>query len=137
MVSKNRSQVYAAVEVLASLVTLGAIGAVFLNYVGAHLAFFGDPVVIDEQEVRSYRTCVAVLGVSVVAALVVASLRGAKRSFLWHVPMALVAVAVALLFSVTQAGPVVHEQPGQRDSTDTPSGHACHSGGDSHECPGG
>ena len=137
MVSNNRRQVYAAVEVLASLVTLGAIGAVFLNYVGAHLAFFGDPVVIDDQEVRNYWIGVAVLGVSVMAALVVASLRGAKRSFLWHVPMVLVAVAVALLFSVTQAGPVVREQPGQRDPTDAPSGHACHSGGDSHECPGG
>jgi hypothetical protein len=137
MVSNNRKQVYAAVEALASLVTLLAIGAVFLNYVGAHLAFLGDPVVIDEQDVRNYWIGVAVLGVSVVAALVVASLRGAKRSFLWHVPMALVAVVVALLFSVTQAGPVEHEQPAQRDRTDAPTGHACHSGGDSQECPGG
>jgi len=106
MVSNNRRQVYAAVEVLASLVTLGAIGAVFLNYVGAHLAFFGDPVVIDDQEVHGYWTCVAILGVSVTVTFGAAALRGATRAYFWHLAVAVVAVASALLFSVTQAGPV-------------------------------
>jgi hypothetical protein len=106
MVSNNRRQVYAAVEVFASLVTMGAIGAVFLNYVGAHLTFLGDPVVIDEQEVRGYWTCVAVLGVSVTVTFVAATLRGARRAYYWHLAVALIAVASALLFSVTQAGPV-------------------------------
>ena len=106
MVSNNRTQAYAAVEVIASLVALGAMVAVFLNYVGAHLAFFGDSVVIDDEEVRYYWIGVSVLGVSVVTTLVAATLRGAKRAFLWHLPVALVAIAVALLFSVTRAGPV-------------------------------
>ena len=109
--------------------------AVFLNYVGAHLAFFGDEVVIDEEEVRYYWIGVAVLGVSVLTTLVAANLRGAKRSFLWHIPVALVAVAVALVFSVTRVGPVEREQPTQPEPSHTPAGRACHSGGDGHECP--
>jgi hypothetical protein len=137
MVSNNRRQAYAAVELVASLVTLGAMGAVFLNYVGAHLTFFGDEVVIDDEEVRYYWTGVAVLGVSVLATLAAAALRGARRAYLWHIPVALVAVAAALLFSVTQAGPVEREQPAQPEPSHTPAGRACHSGGDSHECPGG
>ncbi|HET9423503.1 MAG TPA: DUF6234 family protein [Nocardioides sp.] len=137
MVSNSRRQAYAAVETIASLIALGAMGAVFLNYMGAHLTFFGDPVVIDDEEVRNYWIGVSVLGVSLLAALVAGSLRGARRSFLWHVPVALVAVAVALLFSVTQAGPVGRGQPVQPEPTNPPAGRACHSGGDSHECPGG
>ena len=137
MVSNNRRHAYAAVELIASLVALGAMGAVFLNYVGAHLAFFGDEVVIDDEEVRYYWTGVAVIGVSVVATLVAAALRGATRAYLWHVPVALLAIGVALLFSVTQAGPVDHEQPAHREPSHAPAGRACHSGGDSHECPGG
>ena len=137
MVSNNRTQAYAAVEVLASLLAVGAMAAVFLNYVGAHLAFFGDQVVIDEEEVRYYWIGVAVLSLSVLTTLVAANLRGAKRSFLWHIPVALVAVGVALLFSVTRAGPVEPEQPTQPAPSQAPAGRACHSGGDSNECPGG
>ena len=128
------------VEVLASITALGAIGAVFLNYVGAHLTFFGEEPVIEPEAVRYYWTGVAVLGVSVVATLVGAVLRGASRAFLWHVPVALLGVVVGLLFAVTQAGPVGRgqpEQPEQPQPSPTPAGRACHSGGDSHECPGG
>jgi len=106
MDSNNRRQGLAAVELIASLVAVGAIGAVFLNYVGAHLAFFGDEVVIDDEEVRYYWTGVAVLGVSVLSTFVAAALRGAKRAYLWHLPVALVAVMSAALFAVTQVGPV-------------------------------
>jgi hypothetical protein len=137
MVSNNRTQAYAAVEVIAALVALGAIGAVFLNYVGAHLTFFGDPVVIDEEEVRNYWIGVSVLGVSVAATLLAATLRGATRAYWWHLPVALVAVMVAVLFSVTQAGPIEPEQPARQRPSDAPAGTVCHSGGDSHECVGG
>ena len=137
MDSNSRNQGLAVVELIAALVAVGAIAAVFLNYVGAHLAFFGDEVVIDDEEVRYYWTGVAVLGASVVATLVAAALRGARRAYLWHVPVALLAIAVALLFSVTQAGPVERERPAQPEPSHTPAGRACHSGGDSHECAGG
>ena len=106
MDSNNRRQGLAAVELIASFVAIGAIAAVFLNYVGAHLAFFGEEVVIDDEEVRYYWTGVAVLGVSIIATFVAAALRGAKRAYFWHLPVAFVAVMSAALFAVTQAGPV-------------------------------
>jgi len=106
MESNNRRQGLAAVELIASFVAIGAIGAVFLNYVGAHLAFFGEEVVIDDEEVRYYWIGIAVLCVSVIATFVAAALRGAKRAYFWHLPVAFVAVISAILFAVTKAGPV-------------------------------
>ena len=123
------------VEFLASLVTVGAIGAIFLNFVGAHLTFFGDPVDIDEEEVRFYWIAASVLGTSVFAAFAAAWRRGATKAYIWHSSTALVGLIVALAFAVTQTGPPQSPQPEPKQPR--PFGSVCHSGGDNHECVGG
>jgi hypothetical protein len=121
-----------ATELVASIVTVGVIAAIFLNYVGAHLTFFGDPVVIDAEEVRNYWIAVAVLATSVLASFAAAFWRRASKSFVWHSIMALTGLFVAAAFAVTQTGPPASPQP-----EPPPPGSACHSGGDSSECLGG
>jgi hypothetical protein len=130
----------AALEVAASLVAAGAVVMIPLHYLGARLTFFGAEAVIHEEDVRFYWTLVGVLAVAVGASFAGALWRQAGRAFGWHVLLAVAGVAVALGFSVTEAGPAqdlrrddtVKEEPAGR-----PGGSACHSGGDSDECVGG
>ncbi len=123
------------IEVVASLVATGAVVLIFLNYVGAHLTFFGDPVSIDQQEVNAYWMLVATLAASVVATSAAAAWRGARRAFAWHVAVAVAGVLVAVAFPVTEAGPV--REPAQVEPADPYVGPVCRSGGDSNECVGG
>ncbi len=114
---------------------MAAIVAVFLNYVAAHLSFFGQPVLIDPEDMRNYWVCVSGLVLSVLASFAVAWWRGATKSFVWHSIMALIGLIVSVLFAVTQTGAPVSPQP--EPPQPPPSGSVCHSGGDSSECVGG
>lgn len=132
----------AVAEVLASLVATGAMVLIPLHYVGVHLTFFGAPVVIREEDVRTYWLLVGVLALGVVASFGAARWRRARASFAWHAVVAGVGVLAALAFSVTEAGPA-QEWPGplwpERSAPSEPPhpSFACHSGGSSDECVGG
>lgn len=127
-----------AFERVAACVTVGAIGAIFLNYVGSRLTFFGAPVVIDAEEVRNYWIAVAVLSASVVGSFVAAAWRRATKAFVWHGLMALTGLVVSMVFAVTQTGAPDSFERDPQPRDDVPSHNSvCHSGGDSDECPGG
>ena len=123
------------IEAVASLTTLAAIAAIFLNYIGSHLTFFGEPVDIDPEEVRFYWIAVAVLAAGLVASFGAATWRRARKSYVWHSLMAAVGLVVAGGFAVTQTGPPVSPEPEPREPARY--GSACHSGGDSDDCVGG
>jgi hypothetical protein len=121
-------------EALASTTAIVTIVALGLNWFGAHLTFFGAPVVIDDEDVRNYWVLVAVLAVSQLATWVGAARRGAGKAWILHTIVAGTGLVAALLFAVTEAGPV-QDQPEPSQPTHT--GPVCYSGGDSDECPGG
>ena len=121
-------------EGLASTAAVVLIVALALNWFGAHLTFFGDPVVIDDQEVRHYWFIVGLLALSLIASWVGAARRGARAAWAWHALVAVMGLAAALLFAVTSAGPVGDEPEPPRPARTGP---RCYSGGDAHECPGG
>ncbi len=125
------------VETTGSVVALLAAGAIFVNFVGAHLAFFGEAPVIDSEAVRMYWVLVAALTVGLVASLVGAGWRRARWAWSWHVVVVLVGIGSAVAFSVTTAGPVEQELPSQSPTSSGPGAPGCHSGGDSSGCPGG
>jgi hypothetical protein len=106
MVNKPSKEALVLLEALSSVVAVCAIPAVFLAYMGAHLAFFGDRDVITADEVQDYWTCVTTLTVAVVATFVLAALRRARGALVWHAAVALLGVLVAVVCSVTQTGPV-------------------------------
>ncbi|WP_028653488.1 DUF6234 family protein [Nocardioides halotolerans] len=126
-----------ALEPLASLVSVLLVVVLGLNWIAAHLTFFGDPVDIDEEYVRNYWVLLALLGASLLATWVSAVRRGARRAWVWHGLVALAALAAALVFAVTTAGPVQDDPPDPPPSPSGPGAPGCHSGGDSSGCPGG
>jgi hypothetical protein len=125
------------VETTGSVVALLAAGAIFVNFVGAHLTFFGEAPVIDSEAVRAYWFLVAVLTVGLVASLGGAVWRRARWAWSWHVVVVLVGITSSVAFSVTTAGPVQQELPSQPPTSYGPGAPGCHSGGDSNGCPGG
>lgn len=86
-----------------------------------------------EEEARAYRLLVAVLVVLVLATLAVAARRGARLALAWHVLVALLGIASAIVFQVPAVDWVDHfrEEPPPVDRHYVP----CHSG--SNDCPGG
>jgi len=84
---------------------MAAIAAIFLNYIGAHLTFFGEPVDIDPEAVRFYWIAVAVLVAGLAASFGAAARRRARKSYAWHSLMAAIGTVVAVGFAVTQTGP--------------------------------
>ncbi|MDQ4053334.1 MAG: hypothetical protein M3237_11635 [Actinomycetota bacterium] len=94
------------VEAVASLTTMAAVAAILLNYIGAHLTFFGEAVDIDPEAVRNYWIAVAVLVASLVASFGAAARRRARKSFAWHSLMAVIGLIASVGFAVTQTGPV-------------------------------
>jgi Family of unknown function (DUF6234) len=123
-----------ALEGLGSATAVLAIVALALNWFGAHLTFFGAPVVIDDEYVRNYWVLVGVLTLSELVTWVGAVRRRARAAWVWHSVVALTGLVAAVLFAVTTAGPVV-DQP--EPSPPSYTGPRCYSGGGSHECPGG
>jgi hypothetical protein len=108
--------------------------ALAANWFSAHLTFFGDPVVIDDDEVRNYWVIVGLLAASQLGTWLGAARRGARGAWVWHALVALVCLAAAFLFAVTAAGPVIDEpEPTPPSHT----GPLCYSGGDARGCPGG
>ena len=129
-----------ALEVIASLLALGAVVLIPLHYVAARLAFLGDQAVIDADEVRFYWTLVGILAVAVIASFAGALWRRGRKTFAWHTLVAVLGVAAALAFSVTATGSVSElgrDDPTEREQRDRPGGSGCHSGGDSDGCVGG
>jgi Family of unknown function (DUF6234) len=123
-------------EALGSVSAIVLVVALAVNWFGAHLTFFGDPVVIDDEDVRHYWVIVGLLATGQLATWVGAARRGAQGAWVWHALVAVVGLAAALLFAVTTAGPVDgHHEPGPAQPSYT--GPRCYSGGDSSECPGG
>jgi hypothetical protein len=122
------------VESLASLVSLVLVVALAANWFSAHLTFFGDPVVIDDEDVRNYWVIVGLLAASLLATWVGAARRGARGAWVWHALVAVVGLAAALVFSVTTVGPVTDEPEPTPPSHNGP---LCYSGGDARGCPGG
>ncbi len=123
------------IEGLGSVMAVGAIVALAVNWFGAHLTFFGEPVVIVEEDVRNYWVILGGLAVGQLATWVGAVLRGARVAWGWHALVAVAGVAAAMLFAVTSAGPVDDQKP--EPPRPAYSGPRCYSGGDSDECPGG
>ena len=126
-----------AVETTGSVVAVLAAAAIFVNFVGAHLSFFGEAPVIDSEAVRTYWFLVAALTLGLVASLVGAGWRQARWAWSWHLVVVLVGIGSAVLFSVTTAGPVGDDPPPRPPSSSGPGAPGCHSGGDSNGCPGG
>ena len=120
---------------LASLTTVAATGWIFMNYVGAHLSFFGDPVVIYQESVTKYWVGLAAFGCSMLVAFVAAWRREANGAFIWHAGTALVGLIVSFAFAVTQTG--IPQQPPPPDLPEQRGNSVCHSGGDSDGCIGG
>jgi hypothetical protein len=121
-------------EALCSVTAVGAIGELFLNWLGAYLTFFGEPVVIDEAQVRRYWIVLGVLVVSVAGSFVAAARRKAGGAWPWHLLVAAAGAAAALLCAVTQTG-TPHDDPAPPPAQHT--GPLCYSGGDNTGCPGG
>ena len=121
-------------EAFGSVTAVGAIGALFLNWLGAHLTFFGESVVIDEAQVRRYWIVLGVLVVSVAGSFLAAARRKAGGAWLWHLLVAGAGGAAALLFAVTQTG-TPQDDPAPPPARHT--GPLCYSGGDNTGCPGG
>ena len=126
-----------AMETAGSVTAVLAAAAMFVNYVGAHLSFFGEAPVVNSEAVRAYWFLVAALSVGLVAALVGAGWRRARWAWAWHLVVVLTGVGSAVLFSVTTAGPVYDDPPPGPPSSSGPGAPGCHSGGDSNGCPGG
>jgi hypothetical protein len=124
----------AILEAFGSVTAVGAIGALFLNWLGAHLTFFGDPVVIDPAQVQRYWIILSVLVVSVASTFAGAGRRRAGTAWIWHLLVAGVGAVAAVLFAVTQTG-TSHDDPAPSPARHT--GPLCYSGGDSTGCPGG
>jgi peptidoglycan/LPS O-acetylase OafA/YrhL len=127
----------AALEPLAAVVSVLLVVALGLNWLAAHLTFFGEPVDIDEEYVRNYWVLGALLAASLLATWVSAARREARGAWVWHGLVALAALAAALVFAVTTAGPVQDDPPDPPPSPSGPGAPGCHSGGDSSGCPGG
>jgi len=93
------------------VIAIGAIAALAVNWFGAHLAFLGEPVVIDKEDVRNYWAILGALVVGQLATWVGAVLRGARVAWGWHALVAMAGVAAAVLFAVTSAGSVDDQKP--------------------------
>ena len=129
-----------ALEVTAALVAAAAAVMIPVHYLAVRVTFFGAEAVIHDEDVRFYWAVVGVLACGVAASFAGARWRRAGRSFAWHVLVALVGVAVALGFSVTESGPVQdldRDDRVRQEQADRPGNAVCHSGGDSDECVGG
>jgi hypothetical protein len=124
----------AALEYFASVVAVLAIGMLFLNWLTAHLTFFGAPVVIQPERVRTYWVTVGVLAVAMVGSLAGAAWRGARKAWVWHLLVCAAGTGAAVVLAVTTAGPV-HDEPEPPKPHHT--GPLCYSGGDNSGCPGG
>ena len=133
--STRRRTPAVVLEGLGSVIAITAIVALAMNWFGAHLTFFGEPVVIDEEQVRHYWVAVGGLAVGQLATWVGAALRGARVAWGLHALVAVAGASAAMLFAVTSAGPVDDQGPERPRPAYT--GPMCHSGGDSDECPGG
>jgi hypothetical protein len=110
------------------------------HYLATRLTFFGAEAVIHEEDVRVYWMLVAALVSGVVASLWGALWRGGRKSFAWHVLVAIVGLAVASALSVTEAGAVDDvERDGspEQHQPRNPGHSVCLSGGDNDECVGG
>ena len=89
---------------------------------------------IEEAEVHRYWIVVGVLVVSVATSLAGAVRRKAGSAWIWHLLVAGVGAAAAVVFAVTQTG-TPHDDPAPPPARHT--GPLCYSGGDSTGCPGG
>jgi uncharacterized membrane protein HdeD (DUF308 family) len=117
----------------ASLIAMMAIVGLFVNWIDAYVSLLGAPVVVTEEEVRSYWLTLAVFVGAFLTSFGVAVWRRTGASP-WHLILGVAGVAAAVLFAVTTPG-TPHD-----DRVPPPSHHTgpvCHSGGDSSDCPGG
>jgi hypothetical protein len=137
--SRDRSPRWQVVlEIVASVMAVDASVLILLNYLKAHVTFFGAPVHVDAQQVQHYWALVAVLTVAALVSVSAAVRRRARRALAWHLAIAAVGVLVALTFPVTHVGLVQDEpDPGRSERPEDPGTSACHSGGDSDKCLGG
>jgi hypothetical protein len=94
-------------ELLGSVVAAFVLVSLPLHFLSTRVTFFGDQAVVHADDVRTYWTLVAALTVGVVASFAGALWRGGRKAFWWHTPVAILGLAAALAFAVTQAGPVV------------------------------
>ena len=126
-------------EVLTSLTAAGVVVLIPLHYLLVRMTFFGAPTVIHDDDVQKYWMLVGALAVAVVASFAAARWRRGRKTYAWHVFVAVVGVVMAAEFSVAESGPVDHldRHPVHQDRQESPGGSACHSGGDSDECVGG
>jgi Family of unknown function (DUF6234) len=130
----RRGDLLMVLEGMASVVAVVAICGLFVNWFGAHLALFGEPVVIHAEDVRNYWTILGVLVASVPLTFVLAGLRRAPRAWGWHLVVAGLGAVAAIAFAVTSTGtPTDEPEP----SPPHRSGPLCYSGGDNTGCPGG
>jgi hypothetical protein len=123
-----------ATEALFGVLVLLAVGYLLLNYLESYLCFMNSCSEPAPGNVLRYRITTAATGLAVVGMLALAVPRRASWAFLWHVPVALTAVAAAVVFAVPQLdvrGALEPEPP-----EPNPSYVPCYSG-PPHDCPGG
>jgi len=123
----------AIVEVLASALALGAIGALFFNWLDVYLVFFGETPVVTPEHVHTYHVALLALAVGIVLAFVAAGLRrhAPTRSMWWHGLVLVVGLVAAALFHVALDAPADERTP----SPPVESHPVCF--GTSGHCPGG
>jgi hypothetical protein len=118
-------------EGLASVTALGATAFLFFNWSGTHPVLSDKPVLIAADDVYSYWALVCLLVVSVVATFTLSGVRRATRAWRWHLTVAGLGVAAALLFTVSNTG------TGHNDPDPDPVQHPrspCYGGSDRSGC---
>jgi len=92
-----------AVEVLASLMAVSAIGAIVLNWLLVYVTFFSVEPVVEPFNVAVYRVSLVAFAVGTVLAICAVWWRSARpgKSVYWHGLVAVVGLALAALCHVS------------------------------------
>jgi hypothetical protein len=113
---------------------MGMAGILVASF-ATHLSFSNaGPPTVAAEDVHRYWFAVEVFAAGSTTSLAASVTRKAKLTPWLHVAIATTGVAVAILFAVTEVGPVRPPEAPQVTPAPWSSG-ACLSGGDNSECP--
>jgi hypothetical protein len=117
-------------ELLGTVVVLGAIGTLFFNWLGVYLVFFGETPEVTRESVITYQAAVGAGILGTLLAVVGSAWRNdgrPGRTVWWHAFATVVGLAAALVFHVGFDSP--------EPTPERPTGPVCYSG--SNDCVGG
>ena len=112
---------------------VGMVGILLASF-ATHLSFSNADPPVRAEDVHRYWIGVEVFAAGSTTSLVASVMRKARRTPWLHFAIATTGVAVAILFAVTEVGPVRPAEAPQPTPAPWRSG-ACLSGGDNSECP--